>query len=74
MTTFKLTGKNHLVRLNGRLTNRQKSLEKVKGELRDIKKGILKTMVENIKDQNSDKSLLGLVSAFDLSSDEEYDR
>ena len=55
MVTFKLNGSNHLVRLNERLTNRQRSLEKVKRELRDIKKGILKTMVENIKDQNSDK-------------------
>ena len=56
-----------------RLTNRNKSPQAMKQDLQEIKKGIINNMIENINDQNKSDSLLGLMSAFDLSSSEEYD-
>ena len=60
------------MRLNERMTNRNKSLKKKNDELKKIKDDIPQNMIDNIHDQNGDDSLLALMSCFDLSSDEGY--
>lgn len=72
IATFELNGVNHSLTLNERLT-RNKSLNKVKENLLKIKTAIIDNMVANIHDQNTEDSLLGLFSVFDLSSDEDFD-
>ena len=46
------------------------SLETLKDDARRLKQDVLKCMIENIEDQNSEESVAGLFSLFDLSSDE----
>ena len=43
-------------------------MEKLKSDLVKYEKEILTFMADNIDDQNSSTSLIGLMSAFDLSS------
>ena len=69
---FKLKNSEHVLTLNERLTNRNKSLENLKEDLQGMKEAILQNIVENILDQNQPDSLLGLMSVFDLGSDEDY--
>ena len=49
------------------------SLEKITDELKQIKKEIIDYISENILDQNDDSILAAMMSAFDLSSEEDYE-
>ena len=49
-------------------------MEKLKPDLVKFKEEILNCVANNIDDQNSNTSLIGLMSAFDLSSNETFDQ
>ena len=69
---FDIKGKKHRLALNTKVT-RSFSIEDVKAKLVDSKRGILKCMADNIRDQNDELSLSALMSAFDLLSEDDFD-
>ena len=71
---FWTKGGNHNITLNAKITDRGNSLDKVKEAYLKVKTEILQCMIDNSNDQNgSDESLAALMSAFDLSTSEDYE-
>ena len=65
---------NHNITLNTKITGRGNSLVKVKEACLKVETEILQYMIDNINDQNgSDESLTALMSAFELSTSEDYE-
>ena len=62
----------HTFTLNKRLTKNQ-NLQIVKDDLLKAKKEILKCLSDNIRDQNSEESLVAMFGAFNLKSTEDLD-
>ena len=66
-------GDEHTHILNQKLT-RQVTLQKIKDEIKLVKKSILQNLNENILDQNGKESIYCFLTAFDLTSNEDLDQ
>ena len=71
---FWTKGGNHNITLNAKIIGRGNSLVKVKEAHLKMETEILQCMIDNTNDQNgSNESLAALMSAFDLSTSEDYE-